>query len=91
MADEEVFKALRGKEFDIEHAAEGKDHEKAVDSLGRDSAGVGPIGLSLFRWHDPNGKKRFGGRLKGSQIIAKNRDATRVAQGLDLLKDTHAA
>ncbi len=34
MTDEEVFKTLRGKEFDIEHATEGKDDEEAVDSLG---------------------------------------------------------
>jgi len=26
MADEEVFKTLRGEEFEIEHAAEGEDH-----------------------------------------------------------------
>ena len=49
MADEEVFKALRGKEFDVEHAAEGKDHEETVGSLGGDSAGEGPITLCLFR------------------------------------------
>ena len=91
MADKEVFKALRGKEFDIEHAAKGEDHEEAVDALGGNSAGIGPIALCFLCWQDPNGKKGFGGRLKRSQIIPQDRDAARVAQRLNLLEDPHAA
>lgn len=91
MAAQEVFKTLRGKEFDIEHAAEGKDHEEAVDSLGSNSAGVGPIGLGLFRREGANGKKRLGRRFHRPQIIPEDTDAPRVTHGLDLLEDTHPA
>ena len=89
MADEEVFEALRGEEFEIEHAAEGKDHEEAVEFLRRDSAGISPIGLGLLGWKDPNGKKHLGGRLNRSQIIPEDTDAARVTQGVNLLVNAH--
>src|SRR5512135_3078717 len=89
MADEEVFKALRGKEFDIEHAAEGKDHEEAVDFLRRDPASISPIALGFLCWKDLDRKKSSGGILHRSQIIPEDADAARIAHGLDLLADAH--
>ena len=91
VSTEEVFKTLGGKEFDIEHAAERKDHQEAVNPLGRNSAGIGPIDLSLFSWKDLNGKKLLGGVSNRSQVIPEDTDATRVTHGLDLLMDAYPA
>jgi len=88
---EEVFKTLGGKEFDIEHAAEGEDHEETVNPLGRDSAGIGPIDLRLFSGKDLDGKKRLGGSSNRSQIIPEDTDAPWITHGSDLLVDTHPA
>ena len=88
---EEVFKTLGGKEFDIEHAAEGEDHEETVNPLGRDSAGIGPIDLRLFSGKDLDRKKRLGGSSNRSQIIPEDTDAARVAHRLDLFVDAHPA
>ena len=45
---QEVFCDLRGEKLDIEHPAEGQDHEEAVKRSVADPAGVGPIHLGLF-------------------------------------------
>jgi murein DD-endopeptidase MepM/ murein hydrolase activator NlpD len=89
MAHEEGFEALRGEEFEKEHAAEGKGHEEAVDPLGGDPAGISPIALGLLRWKDLDGKKSSGGRLHRSQVIPEDTDAARISHGFDLLVDAH--
>jgi hypothetical protein len=89
MAHEEGFEALRGKEFEIEHAAEGKGHKEAINSLGGDSAGISPITLGFLSWEDLDGKKSSGGIFRRSQIIPEDTDATRITHGFNLLVDAH--
>jgi hypothetical protein len=89
MAHKEGFEALRGKEFEIKHPAEGKGHEEAVDSVGGDSACISPIALGLLGWKDLDGEKSPGGRLHRSQIIPEDTDAARIPHGFNLLVDAH--
>jgi hypothetical protein len=89
MADEEGFEALRGKEFEKEHAAEGESHEEAVDPLGADPASISPIALGFLPWKDLDGKKSTGGRFHRSQIIPEDTDTARITHGFDLLVNAH--
>jgi hypothetical protein len=91
MAHEEGLEALRGKEFEIKHTAEGKGHEEAVNPLGGDPAGISPIALCLFRGENPNRKKCFRGRLNRSQIIPEDTDTARITHSFDLFMDAHPA
>jgi len=44
----ETLQPLVGEKLDIEHFAEGKDHEKAVGYSVADPAGIGPVYLGFF-------------------------------------------
>jgi len=91
MAGHKMLDGLGMEEFEIEHPAKGEDHDEAVDPLGGDFTGIGPVALSLFPWGGLNVEKGFGTGPKGPQIIAKDTDASRVAELLNLLVNTHGA
>lgn len=91
MAAHKMLDGLGGEEFEVEHAAKGEDHDETVNSLGGDFTGISPIALSLLPWGGLNVEKDFGTGPQGSQVIAKDADASGVAQCSDLLVDANGA
>jgi len=91
MAGHKMLDRLGGEEFEVEHAAKGKDHDETVNSLGRDLAGIGPIALSLLCRSRLNVEKGFGRVPEGPQVISKDTDASPIAEFSDLLVNSDGA
>ena len=77
--------------MEVEQAAEGEDHHKAINPLRRDSTGIGPVGLGLFRRGCPDGEKSFRGGPEGGQVIPEDADSSGIAKLFYLLVDTYRA
>ena len=91
MAGHKMLDGLGREEFEVEHAAKGEDHDETVNSFGGDLAGIGPIALSFLCRGGLNVEKDFGSGPEGPQVISKDTDASRVAELLNLLVNTHGA
>jgi len=77
--------------LEVEQAAEGEDHHKAINPLRRDSTGIGPVGLRLFRRGCPDGEKSFRGGPEGGQVISQDADSSGIAKFFNLLVDAYGA
>ena len=91
MAGHKMLDRLGRDEFEVEHPAKRENHDETVNSLGGDLAGIGPIALSFLSRGGLNVEKGFGTGPQRSQVIAKDTDASGVAESLDLLIDAHGA
>ena len=63
MAGHKMLQGLGGKELEVEHPAEGEDHEETVDLMGvsRDGSGIGPVDLGFLRRGGLDVEKGFWG------------------------------
>jgi hypothetical protein len=91
VSGQEVFEDLGREKLDIEHLAEGQDHEEAVEWPVADSAGVSPIHLGFFSWQGLDMEKGFLLRPDVSQMGSQDADAAGIACLADFFLDAHGA
>lgn len=91
MPGEEVFEDLGGEKLDIEHPAEGQDHEEAVEWSVADPAGVGPVHLGLFPRQGLDMEEGFFLRPDVSQMGPQDGDTAGIACLADFFLDSHGA